>query len=334
MNSVRSDIVKQAGSNDLKKVATKASEMWKALSAEKKKPFEEQYAKAKKEFDEFLKTDEGQAAAAEKKGERQEKKQAKVKKEMKVAAKSVEKDEKLKKPTSSYWMWLNDNREKVVESLKKKGAKAGAADVGKAAGEMWKTLPTSEKAPYEAKSKAEREAYEAYIKTDEGAAALKAHKDAVVEAKSAVKGAPPVVEKKSPRKRKTEETEQEADESTKEPTPKKPKRAKADESVKEPKRAKADESAKEPSPKKASPKKAKGKGKGKANAKAPEQPSDSLDNAVLADADKLGYKSAIQNLANRPDIATKKFQAEQILDALKASNGLVNKAKAILLAGA
>lgn len=314
LNSVRSEVQKRVGTS-LGDVAKAASEQWNNLAPEKKKPFEEAAAKAKKEYEEYIKTDEGKAALAEKKGERQDKKDAKIKKEMKTAAKGVEKDEKLKKPTSAYWLWLNDNREKVTEDIRKKGVSATGPAVAKAAGEAWKNLPAAQKSPYEAKAKEQKDAYDAYVKSEDGQAALKAHKDAVAEAKSSVKGAPAPVEKKTG-KRKAEDAdeaeEEEADDSAKEPSPKKGRG----------KPAKSSEESPKP----------KAKAKGKAKTSAPEQPS--LDPAVLAEAEKEGLKGPVLNLINREEIKSKNFKAEEILSALKQSKGLVNKAKNILLAGA
>merc|ERR1712007_179384 len=214
------------------------------------------------------------------------------------------------------------NREKVMEGLKKKGLKCDVATVGKQMGESWKALSAAEKAPYEAKAKAQKEEYDAYVKSEEGAAALKAHKDAVTEAKSSVKGAPQPEEKKGKRKAKADkgdaedgEDAEDVEAAAKEPSPKKTR-------GRPPAQGKADDSKDPP----------KARGKAKA-APAPEQQS-SLDAAILAEADKLGFRSAIQNLASRKDISEKDLKGHQLLSALKDSNGLVNKAKAILLAGA
>jgi len=243
----------------------------------------------------------------EKKGEKADKKEAKIKKEMKVAAKSVEKDEKLKKPQSAYWMWLGDNREKIMAELKKDGKSCGAPEVGKKAGATWAAMSPADKAPYEAKAKKAKDDYDAYIKSDAGAAALQQHKEAVSAAKSEVKGAPkpqPEV-KKSPSKRKSEAADPQEDEEGE---------------------AKA-----EPEKKKA---KAKAKSKGRAAKAAEPEPKSVLDAEILAEAEKLGYRTGIENLAGRPDIVAKSFNGKQLLEALKSSGGLVNKAKQQLLGGA
>merc|ERR1719199_1289704 len=92
---------------------------------------------------------------------------------------SMDKDENLKKPQSAYWLWLADNRTKITEMLG--GGKV--SDVAKKGGELWKALPPAGKAPYEAKAKEQKEAYDKYINSAEGAAALQKFKDAQKAAK-------------------------------------------------------------------------------------------------------------------------------------------------------
>merc|ERR1712232_978406 len=134
----------------------------------------------------------GQKALQEKKTEKKEEKQAKQDKEAeraklkeekqigrekrqcKAAVKAVEKDEKLKRPLSAYFTWLNENRARIASIV---GAKGGA-ELTKKASEMWNKLSEKEKKPYEDQAKKEKEAYDAYIASPEGAAALKAYKEA------------------------------------------------------------------------------------------------------------------------------------------------------------
>merc|ERR1712241_552511 len=109
---------------------------------------------------------EKQAAKEERKNERA------CKAELKALAQ--DKDEKLKKPQTAYWLWLGDNRSKIVEMI---GSGRGAV-VGKKGGEMWKALSDAARAPFEKKAKEQKEAYDKYIASEEGAAALKAFKEA------------------------------------------------------------------------------------------------------------------------------------------------------------
>merc|ERR1739845_26818 len=56
-----------------------------------------------------------------------------------------------------------------------------------------------------------------------------------------------------------------------------------------------------------------------------------VDAAVLALASKLGFEGALKNLTARADVIASGKSAQELLDALKASNGLVNAAKHALL---
>merc|ERR1711862_20412 len=107
LNKNREAIQKEIGTKDIKLVAVKASELWKAATEQDKKPFEDEAAQQKEAFLKFKETDEGKAALAAKKESRA----------IKAAVKAVEKDDKLKKPTSAYWMWLNDSRDKIKAEL-------------------------------------------------------------------------------------------------------------------------------------------------------------------------------------------------------------------------
>merc|ERR1712151_714544 len=99
-----------------------------------------------------------------------EKEQKKNERDCKAALKSIEKDDNLKKPQSAYWLWLNDNREKIAAEL---GSGKGS-EVSKKAGEKWKTVSAIEKKPYEKKAAGQKAAYEKYVVSEEGAAALQA----------------------------------------------------------------------------------------------------------------------------------------------------------------
>merc|ERR1711934_757223 len=80
--------------------------------------------------------------------------------------------------------------------------------------------------------------------------------------------------------------------------------------------------------------KAKAKAKAKAGKVAGEAGED-LDPAVLKTAKDAGLEAQLRNLAKRDDIKSKGgISADAMLKALQSSGGLVNKAKAILLAGA
>merc|ERR1712176_752583 len=63
---------------------------------------------------------------------------------------------KPKRPASSYWLWLNDNRATITAEV---GGK-DVAKVAKVAGERWKALPEKAKTPYEKKAEELRAAYQ------------------------------------------------------------------------------------------------------------------------------------------------------------------------------
>merc|ERR1712032_497549 len=101
----------------------------------------------------------------------------------KAAVKAVEKDDALKKPQTAYWLWLGDNRERIVTML----GSAKGPDVAKKGGEMWKALADADRQPYERRAKEQKDAYDKYLASDEGAAKLKAFKDATKAAKDQFK---------------------------------------------------------------------------------------------------------------------------------------------------
>merc|ERR1712194_847645 len=75
----------------------------------------------------------------------------------KAAVKAVEKDDALKKPQSSYWLWLADNRESISKMVSGK-----ITEVSKKGGEMWKAPPADKRCPYEKKAKEQKDKYDAY----------------------------------------------------------------------------------------------------------------------------------------------------------------------------
>lgn len=56
-----------------------------------------------------------------------------------------------------------------------------------------------------------------------------------------------------------------------------------------------------------------------------------LDAAVLKEAEGLGLRGALENFAKRKEMVDGSFDGAKMLRALKASGGLVNKAKTALL---
>lgn len=197
MGENREKISKAVGTSKGSDVAKKGGEMWKAMTDAARAPYEKRSKEAKDAYEKYIATDAGRKALEEKKAGKAEEKAEKAQKAealaerksakeekrneraCKAAVKAVEKDDKLKKPVSSYWLWLADNREKITAMV---GTNVSA--VGKKGGEMWNGLSAAAKAPYEKKAKEAKDAYDKYIASPEGAAALKAFNDAKQAAKA------------------------------------------------------------------------------------------------------------------------------------------------------
>merc|ERR1712216_700978 len=127
-----------------------------------------------------------------------EAKQEKLEKNAKKAAKTVEKDDKLKRPAPAYFLFSNDKREEIQKSL---GTKDFGA-VARKTNELWKGMSDAAKKPWVEKAKAQKDAYDKYVASAEGAVALAAYKEQVKEAKDGVKGKRAAIEGEgSPEKR-------------------------------------------------------------------------------------------------------------------------------------
>merc|ERR1711879_728570 len=100
----------------------------------------------------------------------------KLKRCVKSAVRKVPMDSSLKRPLSGYMLWFKDTR----KSIKGKNV----AEVGKKAGEMWKSLPVDKKKTYGDRALEAKKKYSAYVATGKGAAALKAYKDGIAKAKA------------------------------------------------------------------------------------------------------------------------------------------------------
>jgi len=274
-----------------------------AISEQEKKPFEEEAAKQKEAFQKFKETDEGKAALASKKEEKQGKKHIQEKRAIKASVKSIEKDEKLKKPTSAYWMWLNDNRENIKAKLPQDHK---ITDVSKKGGEMWKALSEADKEPWEKKAKAAKDAHDEYLKSPEGQAAMKDYKEAVIGVK---KDAKKEASGKAADEPKSPDTK----------TPESKKRGRESKNVDSPASGKAERQVKKPRV-------------------AKEAPKDILSEDIIAAckaATKAGEPSMegmLRKLLDTEKLAEKGLTPEQGLDALKSSGGLLNKARGMLVA--
>merc|ERR1739838_863365 len=61
-----------------------------------------------------------------------------------------------KRPMSSYFIWMNENGERIKEEY----GLEGIGEVSKKAGELWKEMTESEKVPWEEKNREAKERYE------------------------------------------------------------------------------------------------------------------------------------------------------------------------------
>merc|ERR1712166_904337 len=98
-----------------------------------------------------------------------------------------EKDDKLKRPLSGYFMFVNEKREGIVAKLE---GKHSTGDITKKVADVWKNMSEADKKPWEDKAKKAKEEHDAFLTSPEGEALLAAYKDATLTAKSSVKGAP------------------------------------------------------------------------------------------------------------------------------------------------
>merc|ERR1712003_608513 len=100
----------------------------------------------------------------------------KLKRSVKSAMRKVPMDASLKRLLSGYMLWFKDARKTI------KGK--NVAEVGKKAGEMWKSMPADKKKTFADRAAEAQKKYAAYIATGKGAAALKAYKDGIAKAKA------------------------------------------------------------------------------------------------------------------------------------------------------
>jgi len=161
---------------NIAEIGKKAGEMWKSLSADKKKVFEDRAVKAKAEYAAYIAKVKDTDAFKAYKEKLAVARKKKLKRSVKIAMGKVKMDASLKRPLSGYMLWFKDTR----KSIKGKNV----AEVGKKAGEMWKALPADKKKTYGDRALEAKKKYSAYVATGKGAAALKAYKEGIAKAKA------------------------------------------------------------------------------------------------------------------------------------------------------
>merc|ERR1719160_1495801 len=62
----------------------------------------------------------------------------------KADVKPIEKDDRLRRPMTAYFLWLNANRTRIIAELGK-----GGPEVTRKGAQMWKELSAQERKPYE-----------------------------------------------------------------------------------------------------------------------------------------------------------------------------------------
>merc|ERR1712019_1488 len=164
------------GGKNVAEVSKKAGEMWKSLSAEKKKVYEDKAIKAKTEYAAYIAKIKDTDAFKAYKDEKAIARKKKLKRSVKIAMGKVPRDKSLKKPLSGYMLWFKDARKTI------KGK--NVAEVGKKAGEMWKGMSADKKKTYGDRALEAKKKYSAFVATGKGAAALKAYKDGIAKAKA------------------------------------------------------------------------------------------------------------------------------------------------------
>jgi len=325
-NSVRDGLMEEnkkanGGKAKVAEVAKRIGELWKELGEKEKAKFEEQAKEGK----------EKQAAAM---------KAYKETADPLSVLKEKYADLIPKKPVTAFWIFSQDpsERSKAEKALKDANEEAGHKRVTAKIGEIWKALKDSEKEVWNEKLKKATTEYEEkkkiwearpefaeYDRLEKEQKEQKAkekaeEKEAAKEEKKAAK------EAEKEEKKAAKEADKEGKKAAKEADKEAKKAAKAS-PKKAGKREAGNEDALTPSPpaKKAKVEKPAKAGK---KAKAPELV---IEADILKKAQGLGLESNLRNLMGRPEVAAKEFSHAKLLQALENNEGLVNKAKHVLL---
>eukprot|EP00746_Dinoflagellata_sp_MGD_P125505 gnl/MRDRNA2_/MRDRNA2_60267_c0_seq1.p1 gnl/MRDRNA2_/MRDRNA2_60267_c0~~gnl/MRDRNA2_/MRDRNA2_60267_c0_seq1.p1 ORF type:complete len:340 (+),score=150.03 gnl/MRDRNA2_/MRDRNA2_60267_c0_seq1:90-1109(+) len=230
-----------------------------------------------------------------------------------------------KPPSSAFWIYNLDpsERSKAEKVLKDAGEEASYKIINKKIAEIWKALSESEKEPWNEKLKKltteyeeKRKIWEATPEFVEFSKLEKEQKDAAKEQKAKEKAEEKEAAKEEKKAAKeAEKEEKKAAKETKKAAKESPKKREA---------GKEDSSSSPPA------KKAKVEKPTKAGKKAKPQDLE-IEADVLKKAQGLGLESSLRNLMNRPDVMDKGFEQAHLLQVLEKNEGLVNKAKYVLL---
>eukprot|EP00746_Dinoflagellata_sp_MGD_P125507 gnl/MRDRNA2_/MRDRNA2_60267_c0_seq3.p1 gnl/MRDRNA2_/MRDRNA2_60267_c0~~gnl/MRDRNA2_/MRDRNA2_60267_c0_seq3.p1 ORF type:complete len:326 (+),score=138.51 gnl/MRDRNA2_/MRDRNA2_60267_c0_seq3:90-1067(+) len=218
-----------------------------------------------------------------------------------------------KPPSSAFWIYNLDpsERSKAEKVLKDAGEEASYKIINKKIAEIWKALSESEKEPWNEKLKKLTTEYEEKRKIWEATPEFVEFSKLEKEQKDAAK------EQKAKEKAEQKEAAKEERKAAKTSPKKEGKREASDE-----------DSGPSPPPKKAKVEKPPKVGKKSKPAPLEIEPD------VLKKAQSVNLENNLRNLMGRPEIAAKDFSQTKLLDVLEKSDGLVNKAKHVLLGGA
>jgi len=157
----RAAIQKEVGEGSISAVGKAAGEKWKGLPAAQKGPYEKKAAESKTAYAKAMEEFKAQGGVAG--GRRKEKADARkdlLEKREKKRARQERDADKPKKPQTSYWLWLGENR----AALGKEAGTANVAAVAKLGGEQWKALSAKLKAPFEKKAAERKAEYDKALK--------------------------------------------------------------------------------------------------------------------------------------------------------------------------
>lgn len=141
LNENRESIKKENPDAGLGQIGKIAGEKWREISDEDKQEYNDKYKIEKEKYDEAMKSYKPTGEFA---------------KSSRGSSKSSKKDPNApKKPQSSYFLWMNDNRARIKEE----NPSAGLTDIARLSGAQWKEISDSEKAKYEEKNKQDKERY-------------------------------------------------------------------------------------------------------------------------------------------------------------------------------
>ena len=171
-NAERSRISAKLGTTNMRRCAEEAGRMWKKMSEEDKKPYRDELHQLRASYNQFLKSEAGYQALAQKKVEVSAKRENKHRQDVKMAVKAIHKDVKIRRPQSSYFLFQKSIRPAIVQLL---GGKPWAPIVTKQVSAAWKALCAEDRQFWDDKAKKQKQAYNDYRRTPASKIAVEAY---------------------------------------------------------------------------------------------------------------------------------------------------------------